>query len=56
MADYIHLIWNSPNHVKSPYKYFGGVLIPKGKDPAGNVIYMYDSQWERDGRKVERVG
>lgn len=44
MYDYIQEMWNTPNSSKSPYKYFGGVLIPKGLDADGNVVYIYDYQ------------
>ncbi len=41
IADYIRYIWNSPDHPRSPYKYFYGLLSPAGKDRGGNVIYKY---------------
>ena len=39
--DYIREIWNTPNDLKSPYKYFGGILYPIGLDDDKNVIYEY---------------
>jgi len=44
MYDWIRAIWNSPNSLKSPYKYFGGVLQPAGKDENGDLIYKYCPQ------------
>jgi len=41
MADYMRHEWNNVNGGHSPYKYFGGVLHPVGKDENGNVIYEY---------------
>lgn len=42
MLDYLRFLWNDVNGAKSPYKYFGGILYPAGKDDFGNVIYKYD--------------
>jgi len=39
--DYMHYYWNAVNEKVSPYKYFGGVLHPVGRDEAGDVIYEY---------------
>jgi DNA repair photolyase len=39
--DYVKYIWNSPNHPRSPYKYFYGLLKPNRKDDDGNIIYTY---------------
>ena len=39
--EYFREIWNTPNDLKSPYKYFGGVLHPIGLDEDDNVIYEY---------------
>lgn len=41
LKDWIHYQWNNVNGGKGPYKYFGGVLVPKGKDENGDVIYEY---------------
>lgn len=41
MYDYIREIWNSPNSMKSPYKYFQGLLFPLGLDDNQDVIYEY---------------
>jgi len=41
MADWFRYFWNTPNHSKSPYKYFGGVLVPIGNHDEGNVVYSY---------------
>jgi len=37
----MHYFWNAVNERLSPYKYFGGVLHPVGKDEDGDVIYEY---------------
>lgn len=39
MYDFIHEIWNTPKNLKSPYKYFGGVLYPIGLDENNDVVY-----------------
>jgi DNA repair photolyase len=41
MYDYIRSIWNMPNHAKSPYKYFYGLLRPVCVDSNKDVIYEY---------------
>ena len=41
MFDYVRDEWNNVNGGHSPYKYFGGVLRPIGKDENGDVIYEY---------------
>jgi hypothetical protein len=41
MKEYMHWNWNNVNGSRSPYKYFGGVLVPNGKDEKGDVIYEY---------------
>jgi len=41
MRDYVRREWNNVNGGHSPYKYFGGVLHPVGKDESGDVIYEY---------------
>lgn len=40
--DYIRWLWNSPNIGTSPYKEFGGVLIPSSKDENGDIVYKYE--------------
>jgi len=34
-------MWNDVNAKNSPYKYFGGVLRPDGRDAAGDVVYKF---------------
>lgn len=41
MKDWIRWNWNNVNGGKSPYKYFGGILYPIGKDESGDIIYEY---------------
>ena len=41
MVGWIHHQWNNVNGRRSPYKYFGGVLHPIGRDESGDVIYEY---------------
>lgn len=43
MRDYLRYLWNNPNKGQSPYKMFGGVMVPDGRDEHGDVIYAYDS-------------
>lgn len=40
--EWLHYHWNNVNHPNSPYKYFGGVLVPEAeRDAAGDVVYRY---------------
>lgn len=41
IRDYVRFIWNSPNHPRSPYKYFHGALYPVRLDAGKNVVYQY---------------
>jgi len=41
MFDYIHWVWNTPSNGKSPFKYFGGVLVPDGVDENGDLVYRF---------------
>lgn len=41
VKDYIRMIWNSPNHPRSPYQYFHGLLMPTGTDDMNDVVYKY---------------
>ena len=43
MKDYLHYLWNNPKRGQSPYKIFGGVLIPNGRDDKNDIIYKYNS-------------
>jgi hypothetical protein len=53
MKDYLRYLWNNPRAGQSPYKMFGGVLVPNGLDEERNVIYKYNPaltiQGGRDG-------
>jgi DNA repair photolyase len=42
LYDWMRWNWNNPNSGSSPYKMFEGILIPKGKDRDGNLIYVMD--------------
>jgi len=42
LYDFVKNNWNDPNNLNSPYKYFQGVIYPKGIDEDGNIIYKYD--------------
>ena len=44
MYDVMRNIWNSPKQAKSPYKYFGGVLMPIGLDENKDVVYKYNKE------------
>lgn len=39
--------WNKPNESRSPYKYFGGKLIPSGVDANNDVIYKFNQYDKR---------
>lgn len=41
MFDFVRRAWNMPNAAISPYRYFGGVLVPDGVDKSGDVVYRY---------------
>lgn len=43
MRDYLRYLWNAPLRGQSPYKMFGGVMKPEGKDEHGDIIYKYDT-------------
>lgn len=51
MADYMHWLWNSPQHGQSPYTLFEGVLKPNGKDENGDLIYEF-----QENRTIIKVG
>lgn len=42
MAEYMRYLWNQPHEGQSPYKLFEGILVPKGTDENGDIIYHYD--------------
>lgn len=42
MKQYLRYIWNNPKRGQSPYKLFGGVLVPDGLDAEGDVVYKYN--------------
>lgn len=44
LKDYVRFKWNDVNAGASPYKYFGGILVPDGFDEEGNVIYKYTGE------------
>ena len=46
MLDWLRYVWNLPSSGKSPYKMFGGILVPEGLDDNGDVIYRYDATKE----------
>lgn len=41
MAQYLRNNWNNPNSGNSPYKEYGGILVPYGRDENGDIIYRY---------------
>jgi DNA repair photolyase len=47
MFDYIREIWNTPTALKSPYRYFNGVITPYKLDDNGDLIYRYNVQSEK---------
>lgn len=44
MKDYLRYLWNNPARGQSPYKIFGGVLVPEGKDENNDIIYKYNPE------------
>lgn len=50
MAQWLRMNWNNINSGKSPAKGYGGVLIPDGKDEAGDVIYRYAGKKKEQGK------
>lgn len=42
MPEVLRYYWNNPNRGQSPYRMFGGVMQPMGKDGEGNIVYVYD--------------
>jgi len=51
MPDVLRYYWNNPNAGQSPYRMFGGVMKPSGKDENGDVVYEYDQSrtFEKSG-------
>ncbi len=41
MAEFLRENWNNIKKATSPAKGYGGVLIPKGRDENGDIIYKY---------------
>ena len=52
MAQYLRNNWNNPNSGNSPYKEYGGILVPDGRDENGDIIYRYAKKRgeEADGK------
>jgi DNA repair photolyase len=43
MAEYMRWLWNNPQAGQSPYKLFGGILVPGEHDERGDIVYYYDA-------------
>lgn len=41
MAQFLRNNWNNPNGGNSPFKEYGGILVPDGRDENGDIIYKY---------------
>lgn len=39
MRDFLRWNWNSPERQNSPYRIFGGALVPVGRDEDGDLVY-----------------
>lgn len=53
MADYMHDCWNNTKSMMSPARYFGGELLPATElDSDGDVVYMYNQPYVKDGARV----
>ena len=52
MAQYLRNNWNNPSGGNSPYKEYGGILVPDGRDEHGDIIYRYAKKRgeEADGK------
>ena len=48
--EYMREVWNNPKGQSSPYKLFEWVLLPKGVDKDGNVVYIYNKQYQNAKR------
>jgi hypothetical protein len=46
MFEYMRNAWNNPKDGHSPYKYFGGALVPDGFDENKDIIYKYKGIWK----------
>lgn len=51
LYDYMRYSWNHPKTANSPWRYFGGMMIPKGLDERGDVIYKFNQE-KYDNRSV----
>lgn len=52
MAQYLRNNWNNPSSGNSPYKEYGGILVPDSRDENGDIIYRYAKKRgeEADGK------
>ena len=52
MAQYLRNNWNNPSSGNSPYKEYGGILVPDDRDENGDIIYRYAKKRgeEADGK------
>lgn len=55
MYDYMRDMWNNPTSWMSPARYFGGALVPSGKDENGDIIYLYNKPFVESGYRVKTV-
>lgn len=49
MFDFMRDMWNDITSFNSPARYFGGALVPGGKDEYGDVIYIYNKPFIEEG-------
>jgi len=46
IKDFLHFLWNNPDHSLSPYKIFEGIMTPESLDENGNIVYKYNKKRE----------
>lgn len=44
MADWLHWLWNNPQSGDSPYRLFGGVMVPTDNDENGDIVYKFNKE------------
>lgn len=54
MKEYLRYLWNNPAMGQSPYKIFGGILVPDGYDSSKNIVYKYNSKVTHETQKSEK--
>jgi hypothetical protein len=52
LYDTMRETWNNTKSQSSPARYFGGALVPAGSDEEGDIVYLYNLPYVKDGVHV----